>query len=104
VAAYRIAEVSARIVDILGLIKTPYFTLPNLLTEEPLVPELIQWAVTPEAVANEVLAMLRDPDRQAAIANRFAKLRTELALDADHRAADAVIDLVTRNVPRHPTP
>jgi lipid-A-disaccharide synthase len=104
VAAYRIAEVSARIVDILGLIKTPYFTLPNLLTEEPLVPELIQWAVTPEAVANEVLAMLRDPDRQAAIASRFAKLRTELALDADHRAADAVIDLVTRNVPRHPTP
>jgi lipid-A-disaccharide synthase len=96
VAAYRIAELSARIIDTFGLIKTPYFTLPNLLTEEPLVPELIQWAVTPAAVAAEVAALLKDTDRQAAISSRFAKLRLELALDADQRAADAVIDLATR--------
>lgn len=97
VAAYRIAELSARIIDILGLIKTRYFTLPNLLTEEPLIPELMQWAVTPEAVAAEVADLLADSERQAAIRSRFAKLRTELALDADHRAADAVIELATRN-------
>lgn len=97
VAAYRIAELSARIIDILGLIKTRYFTLPNLLTEEPLIPELMQWAVTPEAVAAEVADLLGDSERQAAIRSRFAKLRTELALDADHRAADAVIELATRN-------
>lgn len=96
IAAYRIAEISARIIDIFKLIKTPYFTLPNLLTEEPMVPELIQWAVTPDAVANEVSMMLNDPQRQAAISQRFAKLHEELALDADQRAADAVIDLATR--------
>lgn len=104
VAAYRIAELSARIIDIFGLIKTPYFTLPNLLTEEPLVPELIQWAVTPAAVAAEVAALLKDTDRQAAISSRFAKLRLELALDADQRAADAVIDLATRIKQHHPSP
>ena len=95
IAAYRIAEISARIMDIFKLIKTPYFTLPNLLTEEPLVPELIQWAVTPAAVAHEVSQMLKDPERQAAISQRFAKLHTELALDADKLAADAVIELAT---------
>lgn len=104
VAAYRVAEITARILDIFGLIKTPYFTLPNLLTEQPLVPELIQWAVTPDAVAAAVQDMLRDPERQAAIASRFAKLRTELALDADHLAADAVIDLATRTGQHYPTP
>lgn len=95
IAAYRIAELSARIAKLFGLIKTPYFTIPNLLTEKPLIPELIQWAVSPAAVAGEVSAMLTDGDRQAAISSRFAKLRTELALDADQRAADAVIDLAT---------
>ena len=74
-----------------GLIKAPYFTLPNLLTEEPLVPELIQWAARRGRCA-EVCGLLDDPttcgDQQ-----RFAKLRSELALDADQRAADAVIEL-----------
>jgi lipid-A-disaccharide synthase len=96
VAAYRIGEISARIIQIFKLIKTPHYTLPNLLTEEPMVPELIQWEVTPEAVADEVSKMLKDPERQAAISQRFARLHTELALDADQRAADAVIDLANR--------
>ena len=61
-----------------------------------MVPELIQWEVTPEAVADEVSKMLMDPERQAAISQRFARLHTELALDADQRAADAVIDLANR--------
>ena len=95
VAAYKIAELSARIVQMFGLIKAPYFTLPNLLTDEALVPELIQWDVTPQAVAAEVYALLNDASRRAEISRQFAKLRTELALDADQRAADAVIDLAT---------
>ena len=95
VAAYKIAELSARIVQLFGLIKAPYFTLPNLLTDEALVPELIQWDVTPKAVAAEVYALLNDEQRRAEISSQFAKLRTELALDADQRAADAVIDLAT---------
>jgi lipid A disaccharide synthetase len=54
---------------------------------------LIQWAVTPQAVAAEVFALLNDEQRRAEISRQFAKLRTELALGADQRAADAVIDL-----------
>lgn len=95
VAAYKVAEISARIVQIFRLIKAPYFTLPNLLTEEALVPELIQWAATPAAVAKEVSGLLNDAPRRASISSQFAKLRSELALDADQRAADAVIELAT---------
>ena len=95
VAAYKVAEISARIVQVFNLIKAPYFTLPNLLTDEALVPEIIQWAVTPAAVAAEVAALLGDAERRASISNQFAKLRAELALDADQRAADAVLELAT---------
>lgn len=95
VAAYKVAEISARIFQVFRLIKAPYFTLPNLLTDEALVPELIQWAVTPAAVAAEVSALLNDAQRRASISSQFAKLRKELALDADQRAADAVIELAS---------
>lgn len=96
IAAYKIANLGARIIQLLGLLKVSSVTLPNLLTEEPLIPELIQWAVTPEAVAAEVASMLGDESRQAVIRSRFAKLRGELALGADERAADAIIDLARR--------
>lgn len=97
VAAYKVSEFTARIIQIFNLIKAPYYTLPNLLTDKPLVPELIQWQATPEAVAAEVYALLNDEQRRAEISREFAKLRTELALDADQRAADAVIDLASND-------
>lgn len=95
VAAYKVSELSARIFQILRLIKTPYVTLPNLLTDEPQIPELIQWAVTPEAVAAEVGKLLQDADLRSSISGEFAKLRSRLALDADRRAAEAVLELAT---------
>jgi lipid-A-disaccharide synthase len=76
------------------LLKVDTFTLPNRLTETPLVPEFMQERATPESIAAAVLALLDDPARRAAIADRFATLRSELALDADRRAAEAVLSLV----------
>jgi len=92
VAAYAIAKLSAAIARMIGL-HNEYFTIPNLLTETPLIPEFIQEDLTPEALAESVATLLDDPDRREEIGRRFATLRTELALGADERAADAVIEL-----------
>ncbi len=92
VAAYAIAKLSAAIIRLIGL-QNEYFTIPNLLTEAPLIAEFIQEDVTPEAMAGAVLALLDDPARREEISRQFATLRTELALGADDRAADAVIEL-----------
>ncbi|MCH7821906.1 MAG: lipid-A-disaccharide synthase [Proteobacteria bacterium] len=94
VAAYCVAKTTAWIFRTLKLLKTEYLTLPNLLTETPLVPEFVQEAATPEALAREVAALLGDTARREAIASQFATLRSDLALGADDRAAAAVIDLV----------
>lgn len=94
VAAYKVAPLTAALIRRLGLLKVDTFTLPNRLTETPLVPEFIQERATPEPIAAAVLALLDDPARRAAIADRFATLRSELALDADRRAAEAVLSLV----------
>ena len=73
--------------------RTRFFTSPNIIAGEALVAEYIQENMTPEALAAAVLGLLRDPARCDAISRRFAKLRSELALGADERAADAVIEL-----------
>ena len=91
VAAYKVSAVTYFIAKTLGLVKLKHYTLPNLLTKEPYVPEFIQGAATPAAIAECVSEMLGDREWRALISDRFAKLRAELALGADRRAADAVI-------------
>lgn len=93
VAAYKVAGMTAAILRTFRLLKNEYFTIPNLLTEEPLIPEYIQEDATPKALAQAVWELLQDPQRREDIGRRFATLRTELALGADDRAAEAVIEL-----------
>ncbi len=93
VAAYRLGNLSYAIVKRLNLLKLEYVTLPNLLTETPLVAEFIQDDAQPDSIAAAVIELLDDPQRRQFISDRFARLRQELAQDTDQRAADAVIGL-----------
>ena len=94
VAAYRVAALSALIMKVFRLLKVTRFTLPNLLTDETLVPEFIQDDAQPGAIAAELLALIDDPERSAAIRQRFAKLRAGLAMNSNARAADALLSLI----------
>jgi lipid-A-disaccharide synthase len=94
IAAYRLGRVTYAIFKGLKLLKLSKFTLPNLLTKSPLVPEFIQNDVCPTGIADAVIKLLDDPDRRQFISDRFARLRNELALNTDQRAADAVISLL----------
>jgi lipid-A-disaccharide synthase len=92
VAAYAIAKLGAVIARVIGL-RNKYFTIPNLVADEALIPEFIQEDVKAGALAQAVWELLEDPARREEISRRFATLREELALGADERAADAVIEL-----------
>lgn len=66
-----------------------YITLPNLVLDEPLVPELVQEAATPSNLADGLLALLDDPARQR---DGYARLRAALGPpDALQRNADWVL-------------
>ncbi|MDJ0939200.1 MAG: lipid-A-disaccharide synthase [Woeseiaceae bacterium] len=103
VAAYKVAPLTATIVRAFGMLKVNQFTMPNHLTEEPVVPEFIQEEATPERLAAAVAELLDSPERRAEISDIFATLRAKLALDADQRAADAVLSL-TDHAARKPVP
>ena len=68
----------------------PWFGLPNILCSDFVVPELIQDAATPEALAREGLAWLDAPARVAAMARRFEDLHHSLRQDTARKATDAI--------------
>ena len=96
VIAYRMAPLSyyaARLLHFLGLMKLEYISLPNLLADRPLVPELIQGQATPEALGQEILKVLHaSPQRDELIA-AFEKIQVQLQQSAGDRAARAVLKL-----------
>jgi lipid-A-disaccharide synthase len=93
VVAYRLAALTYAIANGLGLVKVPHIALPNLLTERPMVPEFIQAAASPDALADAVGELVDDSNRRNAIAAEFEALRSTLGRNADKRAAEAVLAL-----------
>jgi len=64
----------------------------NLIAGEPLVPELVQGALTPAAVADEAVSMLTDAGRARRIRAGLARVRAELGgPGASRRAAAAIL-------------
>lgn len=94
VVAYRVAPFTAFLLRDLKLVKVPHFAQPNLLTREPLVPELFQEAATPSALAAAVRAWVDDPARIATAEREFTAVHSALRRDGARAAAAAVLELV----------
>ena len=74
----------------------PWVGLPNILCRDFVVPELLQDAATPEALARAVLDWLAAPEKMAALQARFARLHDELRRDTARLATDAIQTLLDR--------
>jgi lipid-A-disaccharide synthase len=68
--------------------------LPNVLSGEFVVPELIQDAATPEAMAEATLAWLDQPARCAALEQRFLALHHSLRQNTAQKAVDAITTML----------
>jgi lipid-A-disaccharide synthase len=68
----------------------PWIGLPNILSGEFVVPELLQDAATPQALAEATLAWLDSPQRIDAIESRFMELHHLLQRDTARLATDAI--------------
>jgi lipid-A-disaccharide synthase len=89
VISYRMPWLSAWIMRRKGYI--PYVGLPNIMANEFVVPELLQEAATPEALARAVLDLLGDAERRARLAVRFTDMHQALLRDTPRLAADAIL-------------
>jgi lipid-A-disaccharide synthase len=88
VVSYRLGRVTYAVVR--RLLRTPYVALPNILAGRALVPELLQDAATPTALAESLLAELDKSRSDPEYLQEFARLHALLRRDADACAAEAV--------------
>lgn len=72
----------------------PWVGLPNVLNEDFVVPELLQHAMTPQALAAAVLRWLDDPQACERLQQRFAELHLRLRRDTARAATDAIAQVI----------
>ena len=96
VVGHRISPTTYRIVTRLGLLKSRYVSLPNVLADAPLIPELLQHDCVPEKLAAACLRWFGQPQTVEALLPQFIELHKQLRCDASARAADAVAELIAQ--------
>jgi lipid-A-disaccharide synthase len=93
VVIYRVKPSTAAIVK--RLIRSPFIAMVNLIGGREVVPELIQDAFTPEAVAKEVATLLDSADARASVFAGLAEVRSKLGPSgAIERAADIFVGMM----------
>jgi lipid-A-disaccharide synthase len=92
VVSYRVNKLTYAIMS--RMIKVPYVSLPNLLANEALVPELLQDAATPENLAVRLLQTWRSFNGDKSIQAKYLELHQMLRKDAGEQAAQAIISML----------
>ena len=94
VIAYRLAPLSYRMMK--NKAYQPWFGLPNILAGEFLVPEFIQDAATPQALAEAIVRQHDDASGRERLVARFAEMHHVLAQGCARRVAETVLDDLSR--------
>jgi len=92
VVAYRLAALTAFVARRLGVVKSAFMALPNLLAGRALVPEFLQEQVTAAALGAALLAQLDDPAHERMLQEQFRLLHAQLRCGGAARAASAVLE------------
>jgi len=92
VIAYKMMAASWHIMRHMGY--QPWIGLPNILAREFLVPELLQDAATPQALADAIWQQLQDQNRRQWLEQRFIEMHHSLRRDTARESAQAVLKLI----------
>lgn len=94
VIAYKMMRASWEILRHMGY--QPWVGLPNILAQEFVVPELLQDAATPQALAEELWKQLDDSAYRKRLHQRFTDMHHALLRDTATESAQAVLQLIGR--------
>ncbi|MBE9549753.1 MAG: lipid-A-disaccharide synthase [Proteobacteria bacterium] len=94
VVCYKLAAFTYFIARSFKLIKSTYFSLPNILAGKRLVPEYAQDQASPENLATAVMDWLQQPGKQLAVKLEFQRIHLQLRQNASKNAVAAIKDLL----------
>jgi lipid-A-disaccharide synthase len=92
VIVYRLGWLNWQIMK--GRSLQPWFGLPNILCREFVVPELIQDAATPAAMAEAGMAWLNDAARREGLTRRFDELHLTLRQNTAQKVGSAIAQVL----------
>jgi lipid-A-disaccharide synthase len=94
VIAYRVMAPEWLLIRRMGYL--PWIGLPNILARDFVVPEFLQDAATPDALAEAAWFQLTDENNRARLAARFTEMHHSLLRDSAALSADAVLRVIGR--------
>lgn len=83
------------------LVRTPYYSMVNLIAGRPVVPELMQGSMTGEALAREALRLLNDAAARAEMKKGLAEVARKLAGKDPAPAAASIVQEVLEGQVAH---
>jgi lipid-A-disaccharide synthase len=92
VIAYKVMRASWELMRHMGYL--PWIGLPNILSRDFVVPEFLQHAATPEALAEATWFQLTDENNRARLAQRFTDIHQSLLRDSARLSAEAVLRVI----------
>jgi len=92
VIAYKVMQASWLIMRHMGY--QPWIGLPNILAREFLVPELLQHAATPQAMADAMWRQLNDVPNRLKLVERFTDMHHSLLRNSAAESAAAVLKVI----------
>ena len=95
VIAYKMMRASWHVLRHMGY--QPWIGLPNILAQEFLVPELLQDAATPQALADALWQQLQDGAHRDYLQRRFTEMHHTLLRDTAGESARAVLELIAQS-------
>jgi lipid-A-disaccharide synthase len=95
VIAYKMMEASWQVLKHMGY--QPWIGLPNILEKEFVVPEFLQSAATPLAMADALWNQLNDINLQQRLKQRFTDMHHSLLRNTAAVSAQAVLDVIAAN-------
>lgn len=78
------------------LVRSPFFSLPNLLAGQALVPELLQGQANPRRITTETARWLDETAYREQTVQQFTALHRQLQADGSRVAADAIHALLAK--------
>ncbi len=97
IVVYRLGAMTAWILRRLNVVKSKFFSQPNLLADRRVVGEYFQEQIVPAVIGAELLAWLDDAVRRATLEREFLAIHIDLKRDASARAAQAILALLHRS-------
>jgi lipid-A-disaccharide synthase len=92
VIAYKVVQAEWLLIRNMGYL--PWIGLPNILAREFVVPEFLQHAATPQALADAVWFQLTDEANRTRLRQRFLDMHHSLLRNSAEASARAVLDVI----------